>query len=688
MADLSGQDLGRYHLIERLGEGGMAVVYRAFDTRLERDVAIKIIRSEVFPIATWSDVLKRFEREAKSLARLSHPNIVKVHDYGEHEGAPFLVMEYLSGGTLKRRLGKPVPWKDALRLLLPIARGVAYAHQHGVLHRDIKPSNILMSEGGEPMLSDFGIAKLFETDQVTALTGTGSAIGTPEYMAPEQWTGKTGPQSDLYSLGITLYEMLTGRKPFIADTPAALLIKQVTEPLPSPRKFVAELPESLEEVLIKALAKEPEDRYQSISAFIDRLESLNAEVPIGQPSNEPRQVEETIGALAQKKLVAVPMQVSQPDESVTQRASSKVEAQGLRESFISLEKTTPKPWATMFSRKWMGIVIAGIVVLAGVLGSLILRNGYLVDVAPPGRNSAMPIPTNVSSPVKTSQSIMIYTRLPTSSLIAVSPTETITSLPVIPTLGIGSIMTGEDGMTLFYVPAGEFTMGSNGGDLNEKPIHRVYLDAFWIDQTEVTNVMYAKCVDAGKCNAPGDTQSSARDSYYGNAEFDNYPVIYVSWNDANDYCKWVDRSLPTEAQWEKAARGENGLVYPWGNEFDGTRTNFCDRNCPLGEANQSFDDGFSDTSPVGNYKSGASPYQALDMCGNVWEWVADWYSATGYSNSPDSNPKGADSGYTRVIRGGSWSNYAYLLRSTYRKGNDPLRSGPKIGFRCAMSANQ
>lgn len=186
MTDLSGQYLGRYYLAERLGEGGMATVYKAYDTRLERDVAVKIIRSAAFPQEEFDSILKRFEREAKSLAKLSHPNIVKVHDYGEHDGSPYLVMEYLPGGTLKKVLGKPVFWQEAVQLILPVGRGVAYAHQRGILHRDIKPANILMTESGEPMLSDFGIAKLFEGDQGTALTGSGMAIGTPEYMAPEQ----------------------------------------------------------------------------------------------------------------------------------------------------------------------------------------------------------------------------------------------------------------------------------------------------------------------------------------------------------------------------------------------------------------------------------------------------------------------------------------------------------------------
>lgn len=321
MTDLSGEYLGRYYLSERLGEGGMAVVYKAYDTSLDRDVAIKFIRSGAFPTDALAEVLKRFEREAKSLAKLSHPSIVKVHDYGEHEGSPYFVMEYLPGGTLKKILGEAVRWQEAVRLILPVAHGVAYAHQHGVLHRDIKPANVLITDRGEPILSDFGIAKLFEGEQTTALTGSGMAIGTPEYMAPEQWAGVTSPQSDLYSLGIVLYEMVTGRKPYMADTPAAILIKQATEPLPSPRKFVSDLPEALELVLIKALAKEPENRYKDLKAFVGALESLIASVSVvSSPPVEQKQVEESYQIPSQKLVAPVPTKVLRSDEIKIRRA--------------------------------------------------------------------------------------------------------------------------------------------------------------------------------------------------------------------------------------------------------------------------------------------------------------------------------------------------------------------------------
>lgn len=275
MPDLTGHELGRYHLLEKLGEGGMATVYKAYDTRLEREVAVKIIRREAFPPEVIEHMLKRFEREAKAMAKLSHSNIVKVHDYGEHEGSPYIVMELLSGGTLKQRLGKPVQWQKAVSLVEPIARALGYAHSEGILHRDVKPANILITKSGEPILTDFGIAKLLEQEDGHTLTGTGVGVGTPEYMAPEQGLGsKVDGRADIYSLGIVLYEIITGRKPFLADTPLAVLYKQMNDPLPRPAVLVPGLPESVEQMLLKALAKQPDARYKDMGEFASVLKNL------------------------------------------------------------------------------------------------------------------------------------------------------------------------------------------------------------------------------------------------------------------------------------------------------------------------------------------------------------------------------------------------------------------------------
>ncbi|MCI0554980.1 MAG: formylglycine-generating enzyme family protein, partial [Anaerolineae bacterium] len=262
-----------------------------------------------------------------------------------------------------------------------------------------------------------------------------------------------------------------------------------------------------------------------------------------------------------------------------------------------------------------------------------------------------------------------------------TPTET--SVPPTPTPGTGSTMTGKDGMTLLYVPAGEFTMGSEDGSTDEQPERTVPLDAFWIDKSEVTNKMYAACVEAGVCDEPTNSSSYTHSSYYGNSEFDDYPVIYVDWNMAKTYCEWADRRLPTEAEWEKAARGENANVYPWGNTFDGTLVNFCDTNCSFDWADKSSDDGFADVAPVGSYPNGASPYGAYDMAGNVWEWVSSLYQPYPYDGTD--GREDLTSSDSRALRGGSWGSYVDNVRSAVRYRFVPTVTDVNVGFRCASS---
>lgn len=232
-----------------------------------------------------------------------------------------------------------------------------------------------------------------------------------------------------------------------------------------------------------------------------------------------------------------------------------------------------------------------------------------------------------------------------------------------------------DGMEQVYVTAGDFIMGSNAGDEDadddEKPERTVYLDAYWIDKYEVSNGQYEACVATGGCTSPNESRSFFRSSYYGNSEYDNYPVIQVDWNQAVSYCEWVRGDLPTEAQWEKAARGPNGNKYPWGNEEpDSSYAN--------------YNDNIGDTTEVGSYEKGASPYGAMDMAGNVMEWVSDWYDD--YDANDTNNPEGpSDTKYFRVLRGGGWSNGNWSIRTALRGVSNPSARVYYAGFRCVSS---
>jgi len=272
MEEMIGKTIDRYRIVSELGRGGMAVVYRAVDTLLDRNVAIKIILPE---FNEDGRLVKRFNREAKTLAKLSHANIVKILDFGTFEGNPYLVMEYIPGGTLKSQIGEPWNYADAAAMLAPIARALSYAYNQKIVHRDIKPANILLNESGQPLLSDFGIIKLLDTEESQGLTGTGKITGTPAYMSPEQIRGKDiDGRADIYSLGVVFFEMLTGKKPYTANTPIEVSMKHLNEPIPRVKQFVRDLPNEVEHVLLKAMAKKPEDRYQTVAAMADALEKL------------------------------------------------------------------------------------------------------------------------------------------------------------------------------------------------------------------------------------------------------------------------------------------------------------------------------------------------------------------------------------------------------------------------------
>jgi hypothetical protein len=297
--DLTGKQLGPYRVVAPLGEGGMAAVYKAYQAGMDRYVAIKILPRY---FASDPHFVGRFEQEAKVLARLLHPHILPVHDYGEVDGYTYIVMPFVESGTLADLLGgAPLPLAQIRRIVAQVGDALDYAHSQGVIHRDVKPSNILVDRRGNCLLTDFGIAKMVEGS--IHFTRTGGIVGTPAYMSPEQITGEElDGRSDVYSLGIVLYEMATGRPPYRAETPPAIFVKHLHDPLPPPRKLNPTLPETVERVILRALAKRREDRYATAGDMVQALRIAIPDTTLGEMAPD----DETTAVIADETVVEEP----------------------------------------------------------------------------------------------------------------------------------------------------------------------------------------------------------------------------------------------------------------------------------------------------------------------------------------------------------------------------------------------
>ncbi len=345
MATLVGKTLGNYQIIERVGRGGMAEVYKGYHPKLDRHVAIKVLHGF---LAEGVDFLARFEREAKAVASLRHENIVQIHDFDVQDENYYMVMEYVDGDTLTDKLKElsksksKMPLDEVLSIIKQVAKALTYAHKRGIIHRDLKPSNILISKNGQTFLTDFGIAKIASTTQFTS---TGALIGTPTYMSPEQCKGiELTHVSDLYSLGIILYEMLTGEIPYDSETPLSVLQKHITEPIPSLYEHRVDLPPSFEKIISTALAKEPEDRYQTADEISKALARAIDEVEIVE---EPTKEEKTPVDTTMKPTVVMEEEeiIDSTLEPTTVMEEEEIKPEKVEEKTPqkAKEKTKPKP---------------------------------------------------------------------------------------------------------------------------------------------------------------------------------------------------------------------------------------------------------------------------------------------------------------------------------------------------------
>jgi len=389
--NLVGKQLGKYQIEAALGKGGMGMVYRGYDPLLDRRVAIKVLA----PHLVWEEgFVERFLREARAAARIKHPNIVTVYDVGQEQDEFYFVMEYLEGQTLAdhiRQHGALQP-EEALSILRPLADALDYAHQHGLVHRDIKPGNIMIGSGQRVTLTDFGIARAAEE---TRLTSTGTIMGTPEYMSPEQaWGEEVDSQTDLYSLAVVAYEMLSGRVPFSGTTPHAVLYKQIHEPPPPIRDARPELPQGVEAVLARALDKAPGKRYSTATDLVLELESALAGKLEVTPEEAPTELvasrlevgaEEAPTELVAGKPEVTPEKV--PTESVSGKPAAPAPAVPPRKKAASRRRVPTLIWA-------MG-ALGALAILVGVIGILWFASGNGQEP------TAMPSPQAAVEPTAT-----------------------------------------------------------------------------------------------------------------------------------------------------------------------------------------------------------------------------------------------------------------------------------------------
>ncbi len=693
--DLDGVIIGQYHIIEQIGRGGMATVYKAYQPNLDRYVAIKVLEPG---LARTKGFVARFDHEARAVARLRHRNILTVFDYGSQGNMFYLVMEYVSGGSLIARLGWPQDLAYAVNIVSQVGDALAHAHRQGMIHRDVKPGNILMVEEDWPLLSDFGLAKMVE--ESLHLTASGASVGTPQYMSPEQAQGQAvNRRTDIYSLGAVLYEAVTGRPPFGTDSPMAVLLRHINEPITPPHTLRSDLPEEMERVILKALAKSPANRYQRMEEF---LADLQEAYPL--PAKRP------------------PLYLPHAWRGRKGRKNAQAGPKGRAAAFGPA--VTPVLAPRLPSRRslpWTGVAI-GVVLLLTLALTLLVFKASTALRQPFDRSqdkaqdtalqmspttdavTAVPSPSAQSTPsnaqgLRASPSAAV----PSPTVVLPSPSVVPPSPSVVPTTPAPQTIKlriwEADGAEMVFVPAGEFVMGSEELGDDERPVHRVYLDGFWIDRYEVTNERFARFVAAtgyqteaeerewgwvwkgpewekverADWRHPRGPDSSIEP--FGHAQDKGkmeHPVVLVSWNDADAYCRWVGKRLPSEAQWEKAARGTDGRRYAWGDEFDSARAN-------TKESER------GDTTLVGNFSPlGDSPYGASDMTGNVWEWVADWYGSDYYSQAPFfANPTGPMTGTYKVLRGGSWPFDEVYARTAFRYSVRPDYTYDFAGFRCS-----
>jgi serine/threonine-protein kinase len=615
---------GRFQLEGVLGQGGMGVVYQAVERASGRAVALKLLHAKQLT----DRARRRFQREGEITASLKHPGILKIHSCGEVAGVPYLAYELVPGARPLDEAAADLDLRARVELVRDAARALGHAHAAGVVHRDVKPENLLVGADGRLRVADFGLAAAAGLER---LTQTGAALGTPYYMSPEHFTGereRVGPAADVWSLGVCFYELLCGRRPFDGPTFFELrrAIERGTPPPPeseSDHGAGQDVPRELATVCLAALRPAPSERYADGEALAEALDGWLEGRAVSAPRREVRLGPVVSVAVSGLALLAL--------------AASAVWAFG---------GAGPEPAGEAAATE---------------------REVTLQDL--PGGAAAAPTagarPTAAHEPDPGAQAPRWFRRLEAHARPPLPLPQAVDWGP-----RRGEYLHRSTGAILVWVAPGAFTMGSDPADPaaeeDERPAHRVRIErGFFLGKTEVTEGAFARFAkERGRTRPP---------SQFPVAQPAQHPATQVTWNEAVAYCSWAGLRLPTEAEWEWAARGPDVRAHPWGDEAPAAW--HCNRG--------GLEDGHEVTAPVGQFPDGAAPCGALDMAGNVWEWVQDRHGA--YPAAEQIDPTGPKTGLDRVHRGGGWNSSAGSCRATQRARAAPDYTNVAVGFRVALS---
>ena len=670
--------IGPYRVTGELARGGMGVVYRARDAA-GHEVVLKLLHVDD------PRSVRRMRREARAMAALTHPHLVPLLDSGEHRGRPYLVLPLVEGESLQDRLegSGPLPPQRALELTAQVGEALQAAHAAGLVHRDVKPANVLLDAKGQARLTDFGLVKDVsgEGSPTFSLTVRGTSHGTPGYWPREQAYGqldRIGPQADVYSLAATLYALLCGAPPRSVSSIVQAL-EAFDEPIPPLSQRRPDLPQGLDELLARCFADEPQAR-PPLSELIPALREL-----AGRPAAPP--------------LIRFPRLLLALGIGLC-----------LLLAWLALRDATPPRLVVLGPAPRAAVPCGEPLRVRGRVdeGGVRVACGDVSTAVSPRGEFALDLPLEGAGPRRLT--LLAQDRAGNVARVTVEvealevpewylevPPEARAPLPLPPGLGWGlspgDFVNEQDGTLLRWIRPGSFTMGSDDGDPTQSPAHQVvFARGFFLGKHEATQAQYRRFCSVTGRQPPRDWIGDPGRGPGRHLAGPEEPIFDVSWHDASSYCSWAGLRLPSEAEWEYAARGPESLPWPWGHDFpDGSRLNLADEGSAIVTPTRGtylpadWSDGFAYLSPVGSFPAGASPFGCHDMAGNVWEWTRDAYRPD-YRDAPGDGSAVEGLGEDRrVNRGGAYYNPPERCFPTTRDHDRPGEIDRGLGFRAARS---